>query len=175
MLKGSIDERQTERARELRASGMTMQQVADELGVSKPTIHRWTTPGGIEHDRKRSQAWKDSHREETRAYGAQYDRDHRGTCTECGDAMGIGVFTDGICQPCRTAVRNERFAAIERMWNEGAKCGAIASAVGLSINAFRSEFGLMRATGWDLPYRRTPEQVARIVAGQRAAMERKAA
>lgn len=165
MLKDSIDAR-SERARELRAKGWKFKDIAAELGVSKPTAYRWATPGNVERDRLRSKAWKERNAEQKRAYDLKYLREHRGTCTDCGDQMGIGVSEDGICKRCRRATRDQRCEVIERMWNEGATMSTIAEAVDWPMQAMRAEFGRMRNEGWNLPHRRTPEQRARMKAAR---------
>ena len=103
-----------------------------------------------------------------------YRREHTGVCIRCGDPMGIGVH-DGVCKPCEAAAVHARRARVCGWWRDGLTLRQIAGRLGWTPNHLRAEVNRMRAAGYDLPYRRTPEQVARITAGTAAARARRQA
>lgn len=68
--RASEDEKQ--KAREMVASGMTRQQVADALGRSSGTIVRWCNPEITERQRLKSAQWREENRERLRAIKRRY-------------------------------------------------------------------------------------------------------
>lgn len=82
------------------------------------------------------------------------DRANRGTCTECGGAMGIDNPDDGTCAQCRADATHARYQQIERMWKAGDTQKTIAAAVGLSVPSLQGAMHQMRRDDrYDLPYR----------------------
>jgi hypothetical protein len=67
---------------------------------------------------------------------------------------------------CFEAIAAVTRSVTEGMWADGWTSREIADVFGHATLAW---VPVMRRRGWDLPYRRTPEQVARIRAGSRAA------
>lgn len=109
----------------------------------------------VSRERAVSQRWKAEHREENRARDREYVRrlDVRGTCTSCGDPMGIGYDVDGTCSACQTAAKEEKWAELERLWAAGTKFIDVAAAMGWTKGHLSGEFARMREAGRDLPYR----------------------
>lgn len=90
----------------------------------------------------------------------RWDREHlHDPCPECG---GPKCRHNARCINCAEDHRARRRALIERMWAEGATIREIREAIGSP----GWSAGVHRSRGWNLPHRRTPEQVARIRAGR---------
>lgn len=153
-----------DRARQLRAEGLTYREIGTRLGVAWSTARRWSNPQYAEEDRIASLLWKNTYREHTRAYARQHHQDRKTPCPQCGAPHQPGT---GACRDCFRAVAIARQSAVEGMWAAGWKTGEIGEtmhAAGMSgtRNAMRTLIARGRQRGWDLPYRRTPEQVERI-------------
>lgn len=99
-----------------------------------------------------------------------------GTCIDCGAPTG---GSDGRspnaskrCVPCGSryaaALSVERAAPkrqlIERLWAEGKTSREIAAIVGWGTSQPGTAICILRNRGYNLPHRRTPEQIARITA-----------
>lgn len=69
----------------------------------------------------------------------------------------------------------EQRAQIERLWAEGKTVREIGAEIGWALSTAKVKISQLRAQGYDLPHRRTPEQVARIAGGWRRVRERSAA
>jgi hypothetical protein len=103
----------------------------------------------------------------------QYDRQ----CARCGARIS-GTdpgSSSGLCRSCvakRSTQRRygARRVMAEAMWADGYTWKQIQTLTGIKANA-----ALYRYRGWDLPHRRSAEQVARIAAGWAAARGRKKA
>jgi len=123
-----------------------------------------------------SAVWKLFHREAARAWNRRenaephrraaktaWDRNHQHKpCPECGGRM---ARTSDRCEACVSAVADVRRSLVEGMWAAGWTHGEIRGALGVSGDVI----GPYRARGWDLPHRRTPEQIERIHAARWAA------
>jgi transposase len=152
------------RARALRAKGLTYAEIGTKLGVSTNTAYRWLNPGKAERDRQRARAWKARNREHLHSYDAAYAAANARTCGTCGGPMHYKTIGTA-CATCTQARRHERALAIERMWRDGLTVYEIADRVGWTKDRLGIEMANLRADGYDLPHRRTPEQVDRIRAG----------
>lgn len=96
-------------------------------------------------------------------------RRYHGTCEVCG-----AETTGRVSRPTRFCVKHGREHSaqsiharwmeyrrmIEAMWADGLTRREIEAQVGSTLN-----IATLRARGYDLPHRRTPEQVARITKG----------
>lgn len=95
---------------------------------------------------------------------SQYDRE----CIDCGARIDGTTPSrcGGRCMPCANKIPRLAHVAhrqtIEAMWAEGRTILQVCEAMGLKPNA--EMISVWRARGYDLPHRRTPEQVARITA-----------
>jgi transposase len=57
---------------------------------------------------------------------------------------------------------------IEEMWAEGMTAREIGEAIGTTSRTGRVNIGRYRSRGYNLPHRRTPEQIARMTADKGA-------
>ena len=122
-----------ERARELRAEGRTMVEIAAMFGVSKKTIWWWCNP---EHAKEIDARSRDRNRENRRASDrARIDR-LRKPCPVCGELMGKGSASQYrqtlMCPSCWTAEHERKLALVERLYKEGASQVEIARQLGWS-------------------------------------------
>lgn len=147
-------------ARRLRADGLKFREIAERMGVAISTVDSWLNdPGGTR----------------LKARQATY----AGRCVDCG------AVTDGHAGPGKASQRcmgcNGRQAAIrerrrwlthrvqiEAMWADGYTMRQIADEMGMNYE--KAMLSKLRARGYDMPYRRTPEQVARINVGAQERM-----
>lgn len=130
------------------------------------TRQRRANPDNRERDRQASLDWKHRNRERNRAYDREHAMD--GQCAECDGPMSRGS-DGGVCRGCRAAQLRIRRETICAMWADGLTGSAIAREFGWTKTRLGVEIAQARADSWDLPHRRTPEQVARIRAGWLAA------
>lgn len=143
-----------ERAAVLRETGLTYDEIARYLAVSRNTVYRWLNPDYEEHQRAISLAWKDRNRERKRAH----DREHmRKPCPVCGRDM---MRHSEMCQGCRSAIAGVRRTVTEGMWAQGWPIREIAEVLGVGTTYFAP----MRARGWDLPLRYRMENGRRVAA-----------
>jgi hypothetical protein len=151
----------------MRDDDKEQKEIAAYFGVSQATISRWTRAGAVEHDRARSRAWKARNREANRERDRASARSARGRglCSECGMPKGIGGAGNARCMGCISATAEVRRTLVEGMWAEGWTCREIFVDV---LGVHTAYIGPCRRKGWNLPHRRTPEQVARIRAGSMA-------
>ena len=98
---------------------------------------------------------------------------YSGVCVDCGGATYNGtVPPPERCRACNGTVGGQRNkgewapyrAMVEEMWAEGMTGRQIGEALGWSKYGCVTNIAMLRARGYDLPYRRTPEQRARIAA-----------
>lgn len=143
-------------AQRLRAEGLLLREIAERMGAKLKTVSGWLSDPDLSRQRARRETYA-------------------GTCIDCGaptDGSG-GYGAPERCTHCRP--RDVQVAAmrarwrphrtmIEAMWADGLTIAQIRGATGIA--AFTP--GPYRQHGYDLPHRRTPEQVARITAGTRA-------
>lgn len=94
----------------------------------------------------------------------RWDRENRPRCG-CGQPMAP---RSAMCSDCDQAARAAYRRMIEEMWAEGMTSRQIATALGWTMPHPGPHISTLRARGYNLPHRRTPEQVARIVAGNDA-------
>ena len=140
-------------ARELRDQGYLFREIAEMMGVSTSTVDSCLNdPGGL-----RLKARKES---------------YAGECVDCGARTNgnAGPWKASLrCIECNGRVTAERErrrwlahrVQIEAMWADGYTMREIA--MEMRIPYYKTRVSQMRARGYDLPYRRTPEQVERIV------------
>lgn len=147
--------------RDLRDEGLLMREIGERLGLSVKTISDYLNdPGG-----KRCRARKES---------------YRGACVDCGAATngsnGRGSNAPKRCQACSNVVSAERkreeFAGyrrmVEEMWAEGMTGRQMADALGWTARNPNRYISDLRSRGYNLPHRRTPEQIERILVGSDA-------
>lgn len=109
----------------------TVSQIADRLDVGETTVRRWVSPSKPESRRKST----------------------RFNCPRCGSALYREATAAVNCVPCRTAIRHERAALIERWWAEGRSWREIAEPFGWTRNQTTAEIAKLRELGYDLPLR----------------------
>lgn len=123
-----------------------------------------------ERERKTIQRDNANRRKAKREWEREWLKTARAVCPGCGGPCGAGSskpsVTVELCSACRSRQRNERCERIVAWWAEGLSLREIARRLGWTTNHVNAEFGRMRNEGFDLPYRRTPEQVARIREGR---------
>jgi hypothetical protein len=132
-------------------------RIAEFLGVSKSAVWKALNPERARVVVRRSNAkrrpakreWDRAHKE------ARYDH------CECGARK---LKRSSRCDACLRAVAEARRQLAEGMWADGWRESEIREVLGTF------QVGAARQGGWNLPYRRTPEQVARITAGTRAGL-----
>lgn len=99
----------------------------------------------------------------------RWDREHRPLC-ECGQPMGRGAER---CCDCQRADKAAYRRLVEDMWAEGMTARQIAGALGWKCaNPNQYIVVLRNRQGYNLPHRRTPEQIARITAGSGESLAR---
>lgn len=156
------------RAERLRKAGVSKAAIARALGESWGRVDYWLNRErkrresrrhyGANRERYRLEAlgrWE-SRKEEYRATARRRGRDpeKRGRCGRCGQPMGWGHRTDGVCRRCRHRARLERQPVITRMWHQGATIREIAAVLDVSFELVAQEIRLMREAGFDLPHRK---------------------
>lgn len=87
-----------------------------------------------------------------------------GFCVDCGNIVLATSIRCHTCERKRSAYdrcpsHTKKRATIEMMWAAGCLTREIEAVVGSTIN-----IATARARGYDLPHRRTPEQIARMTA-----------
>lgn len=143
-------------AARLRADGLLLREIAERMGgVSVKTVSDWLN----DPDGAKLAARKES---------------YRGSCELCGAPTsghnGRGPRAPRYCAHCGPMVTGDinrerarpRREAVERAWAEGKTCREMMEMFGW---ADRSSIAVLRRRGYDLPHRRSPEQVERIRAG----------
>lgn len=144
-------------------------QIARALGVTTSAVWRVLNPEKIrEQDRRQNVRRRTTKREWEREWTRS--EQGRGRCANpvCGHLKGIGGNKSSrlcvYCHRCRLALADVRRTLTEGMWAEGWTVYEIEAALG--VNSRGGYVGACRARGWDLPHRRTLEQIERIVAGR---------
>lgn len=137
-------------AKALRAEGLTWREIGERMGVGRSTAHELATDPDLSrhYDRRRR---------------------HAGVCVDCGaptDASkGVASRRCAQCaKPVAAERERERARAhrerVERLWADGLTRREIEAVVGSRLN-----ISTLRNHGYNLPHRRSPEQIARIMAG----------
>lgn len=146
-------------------------RIARFLGVTHSAVWKLLNPERALEVSRRDNARPERKRAK-RAFDREYDRrpEVRGECGNpcCKNLRGIGHgdrSRRGYCSECARAVADVRQTLTEGMWAEGWTVYEIEAALG--VNSRGGYVGACRARGWDLPHRRTPEQIERIAAGRR--------
>ena len=143
------------RAQELRAQGLTYQEIAEEMGLSSAKA-----------------AWCCCNREKVseenlrrRSDKQEWARQHRATCPRCGGPMAVGSGGRRrgtrqrplLCVGCRKALRREAVVArdkiLEQLWAEGKSMREIAAEFGWTKGHIAVEMNYARERGANLPYR----------------------
>ncbi len=136
-------------AQRLRAEGLLLREIAERMGCGFRTVSVWLNDPDGSKSRRTARDW--------RALRA-------GVCVDCG-----GHTSPNAEERCRACWKVHRAAdewrgyrrMVEGMWAEGMTGRQIDAALGLKgLN-----ISALRARGYNLPHRRTPEQIARIVTG----------
>lgn len=158
----------------LHAEGLSDREIGEQVGVSASTVWKLRHP-----ERTREMIRRDNaRRAETKRAWAK-DPANRVVCSVCGGLTGSTSGQhrdrrrpdgDRRCRACYLAEERKRIAErghqIERWWAEGLTIRQIGDRLGGWSKARATvEVVRFRAKGFYLPYRRTPEQVARIKAG----------
>lgn len=150
----------TPQAQALRDQGASYAEIARVLGFSEHTVWKRLNPS-----RARLSAQRDNAKRRAVKQAQENERirslDYRGRCYACGGPMGVGIAHDGTCRSCRPA----RIAELIDLWNAGLTTAEIGERLGRSKYGVRVEISKLRAKGYDIPHRRTPEQVKRIAEG----------
>jgi hypothetical protein len=127
--------------------------------------------------------WKRAHpeaaREANRRSNAKRPHRHRSemiVCAKCGGPKwarpgSAGKPVTDLCSGCeiqaRRERREERRSLIASCWAAGMTLREIAARLDSTVKSVGTDVSTMRRDGWDLPYRYTPERVARITAAGR--------
>lgn len=143
-------------ARQLDAEGLTNGQIAARCGVTASAVSKALNPERAREYNRRENA----HRREIKTLWDRenYQRIRKDRC-ECGTTKIKGSER---CQECYDATAAVRRTLAEGMWAAGWTLGEMGDAFGVKGCKY---FPAQRVRGWDLPHRRTAEQVARIRAG----------
>jgi transcriptional regulator with XRE-family HTH domain len=141
-------------AQGLRAQGLLQRQIAERMGVAIQTVDSWLN----DPDGSRLRARKNS---------------YRGACEQCGaptDGSNGPGKAPKLCLACSSDAHAERMrtawaehkATVERAWAEGKTCREMCELFGWK---HKHHIAILRSRGYDLPYRRTPEDLALIRKG----------
>lgn len=156
-------EEKVARALELRARGVYISVIAQELGVAKSTVCRWTTPGSNEVSIEGHRRWKAENPDKMRASWFT-------TCPSCGQKMTRKAQR---CRDCRTAIEAQgpalKWNLILDLWNEGKTFPQIMEITGFSKGHLSAEMTRMREAGVPLVYRYEPRGVTNAAARMRRA------
>lgn len=147
-----------------RAEGWLFREIADYMDVALQTVNDWLN----DPDGSKLRARKDS---------------YRGTCQDCGAPTDGSNGPDSAptrcnhCNGLRRAEQNRKDwephrRAVEAAWAAGLTCAEMCERFGWSN---RVAISVLRQRGYNLPHRRTPEQVARMAAGWERVRARKVA
>lgn len=151
------------RAHELRAQGVYISAIAEELGVAKSTICRWTTPGSNERSIEGHRRWKRENPDKMRASWFT-------TCPSCGQRM---THQAKLCASCRDKIRSEgpahKWNLILDLWNEGKTFPQLMKITGFSKGHLSTEMSRMREAGVPLAYRYEPRGHGHAAARRRRA------
>lgn len=154
-------EEKVARAHELRAQGLYVSDIAQELGVAKSTVVRWTTPGSNEVSIEGHRRWKAEHPDRMRASWYQ-------SCPSCGKQMTRKAER---CRDCRIAIEAQgpalKWNTILDLWNEGKTFRQVMEAMGFSKGHLSAEMSRMRDAGVPLAYRYEPRGTGNAAARMR--------
>lgn len=134
-----------EQAREMRAAGRPVAEIAAAVGVAKSTVCRWTTPSS----HAAMMAWNEANRDKRRAADVRRARSHRSTCETCGGPCGVGSGKKGYrhCAGCVRAVKEARDAAIVCLYERGLPVKGIAAAMDSTANSITVTLVDLRGRG----------------------------
>lgn len=144
-------------ARALKAanSDMTYSEIGRRLGVTNSAVLKVLNPARASAYNKRGNAGQ-----ERQARKNAWESVHRyKPCPSCGSDM---YRASDQCEGCLKATETVRRTLCEGMWADGWTCGEIAKILGVDARTLTSR----RKHGWDLPHRRTPEQIERMRAAR---------
>lgn len=145
-------------ARALKAANpdMSYAEIGRRLGVTQSAAWKALNPARAKEYAARDNAIPERHE----AKKAWERENHRRPCPTCS---GEKDRHSEACQGCMDATAAVRGSLTEGMWADGWSAREIADVFGHASAGF---VGAMRARGWDLPPRRTPEQIARMHAAR---------
>ena len=149
-------------AQELRAQGLRHREIAERFDVSITTAHSWLSDPDLAKQRARKASYSTPCPECGKLASGSEGRRPGHLCRDCGLAAGgqrIGEIRRAAAEP--------RYRLIERRWQDGQTLKQIADELGTTVRAIAAVLHRLRQRdGYSLPYRRTPEQVARIKAAR---------
>lgn len=151
-----VDQQTATRIQALRDSGeLTLQQIADEVGVSRQTVRRVLNPDLRRRDRQSSVGWKDRHRDANRARDRARSAtpEQRGICERCGGLKGVSGVRARHCVRCVGEIRDERWDRLEVLWLAGRSTREIMAEMGMAKGTVSSEIDAMRKAGRNAPHR----------------------
>ena len=150
------------RAQELRAQGLLIREIAERFDVALSTAHSWLSDPDGSKLRARKASYSTPCPECGKPASGSEGRRPGHLCRDCGPAAGlqrIGEIQHAAAEP--------RYRLIEQRWQDGQTLKQIADELGSTKNSInRTICALRKRDGYSLPYRRTPEQVARIKAAR---------
>jgi DNA-binding CsgD family transcriptional regulator len=155
------------RAEKLRAEGNSNAAIARAVEEPPSRVYYWLNRSkrlsgsrryyDANRERYRSGALErwETRKGEYRAEARKRGRDprKRGRCSRCGQPMGWGQRSDGVCRRCRHQARLERQPTILRLWHQGATLREIAEVLDVTFEVVAKEVSMMREAGFDLPHR----------------------
>lgn len=140
---------------------MTNVEIARLVGVSTPAVWKLFNP-----ERAREMSRRDNARRHQAKLAWQNAKDHseegRVRCAVCGGLKGMGSARKSRsdrCLECIQSLAQTKQSIAEGMWADGWKLSEMAEVFGGVTPEY---FQARRVSGWNLPHRRTPEQVARM-------------
>lgn len=122
---------QLERARLLRARGLSRRQVAEQLGVSVTTLARWLDPSYASRERERSREAK---------------RRRRRPCGRCAAPLSYDR-SGGLCRSCQHQDALARHEQVARLYQSGLQFGQVAQRTGLSEGHVRAVLARLAIAG----------------------------
>lgn len=147
MPRSTLEQRQ--RAKEMRARGLSLGQIAYRLGFSKTTIMRWLDPSKLERNRQKSLEWRRRNHAQANAHARRFMRNYRpGRCRDCGKAIANPNATR--CVPCLREETEWKRREIQALYLAGHSLAEIAERIGTTYDAVSGHLQRMRSDGWDL-------------------------
>lgn len=153
-------------ARRLAAQGMRPAQIALALDRSPSAVSKALNP-----ERAREYWMRENNKPGRNAQKRAIDNAHRSACINCGGLLAPASEWRGYkrCKDChlihQRAAHRERDLQIVAWWAEGLTMREICARLGWSKGHLSCEIHRLRARGYSLPHRRSPEGLANIRAG----------
>ena len=141
-------------AERLSREGYNNRQIAEDLGVTPPTVWKWLHPERAAEINRASNATRNDAKR-------AWDRSMRATCSHCGGPMQAGSLkADGSTRKvkgdrCAACATTERADLVIEMWdlrrNEGLLNTEIAARLEVAVGTVATELYRLRALGYDVP------------------------